>query len=50
MLKGNVTPNVLLEKRDSNIPLPKRPLSKLDHDDMIKMLDNNERDILNEKL
>ena len=49
-LKGKVIPNILLEKRDSNIPLPKRPLSKLDPDDMIKILDNNERDKITKEL
>ena len=38
-------PNILLEKRDSNIPVQTyRPLPKLDLDDMLKMLNNNEKD------
>ena len=48
-LKGKVIPNIL-EKRDSNIPLPKRPLSKLDPDDMIKILNKNERDKITKEL
>ena len=43
--KDKAIPNILLEKRDSTIPVQKSGiLSTLDLDDMLKMLNNNEKD------
>ena len=52
LLEGKAVPNILLEKKDSNIPVPKPkgPFPKLDSDKMIETLNNNERDKTFKKL